>query len=479
MISFQMKKTIVAMTMLLCGSMAFAQTDDPVIMTIAGHPVQRSEFEYSYNKNNSEGVIDKKTVEEYVDLFVNYKLKVQAALDAKLDTMISYQKEFRTYRDQQITPSFVTDEAIEKEALQVYQNTKESIGPRGLIMPAHILILLNQKATDEEQKAAKVRIDSVYQALKQGADFEALAKKVSQDPGSASKGGVLPWIGPNQTLKEFEDAAYALKVGELSQPVLSPAGWHIILMKDRKQLEPYDSLRSDILKFLEARNVRDRLAEQAVDSIAKQRNITRDELLDERSAELQAKDVELDNLVREYHDGLLLYEISNREVWEKAAKDEAGLANYFSKNKKKYKWDQPRYKGMVYHVKEKDDVKAVKNSVKGLEFTQWADKLRKTFNNDSIIRIRVEKGIFKKGDNAFIDKMVFKKKDAKVTPVKDYPIDAVYGKILKKGPEEYEDVKGLVTADYQEELEKGWVATLRRKYQVKVYDEVVKTVNKH
>ena len=202
-------------------------------------------------------------------------------------------------------------------------------------------------------------------------------------------------------------------------------------------------------------------------------------MLDERSAELQAKDVELDNLVREYHDGLLLYEISNREVWEKAAKDEAGLANYFSKNKKKYKWDQPRYKGMVYHVKDKDDVKAVKNSVKGLEFTKWADKLRKTFNNDSIIRIRVEKGIFKKGDNAFIDKMVFKKKDAKVTPVKDYPIDAVYGKILKKGPEEYEDVKGLVTADYQEELEKGWVATLRRKYQVKVYDEVVKTVNKH
>ena len=83
------KKAIAAMTMLLCGSMAFAQSDDPVIMTIAGHPVQRSEFEYSYNKNNAEGVIDKKTVDEYVDLFINYKLKVQAALDAKLDTMKS------------------------------------------------------------------------------------------------------------------------------------------------------------------------------------------------------------------------------------------------------------------------------------------------------------------------------------------------------------------------------------------------------
>lgn len=372
----------------------------------------------------------------------------------------------------------MTDEAIEKEARQVYQNTKDAIGPRGLIMPAHILVLLNQKATDAEQKAAKVRIDSVYQALKQGADFADLAKKVSQDPGSAQKGGVLPWIGPNQTLKEFEDAAYALKIGEMSQPVLSPAGWHIILMKDRKQLEPYDSLRSDILKFLESRNVRERLAEQVVDSVAKQRNISREQLLDERSAELQAKDVELDNLVREYHDGLLLYEISNREVWEKAAKDEAGLANYFSKNKKKYKWDAPRYKGMVYHVKDEADVKAVKKSVKGLEFSKWADKLRKTFNNDSIIRIRVEKGIFKKGDNAFIDKMVFKV-NKPVTPVKDYPIDAVYGKLLKKGPEEYEDVKGLVTADYQEELEKAWVATLRKKYPVQVNQEVVKTVNKH
>ena len=64
-----------------------AQSNDPVIMKIAGTPVTRSEFEYSYNKNNSEGVIDKKSVEEYVDLFVNYKLKVQAALDKRMDTL--------------------------------------------------------------------------------------------------------------------------------------------------------------------------------------------------------------------------------------------------------------------------------------------------------------------------------------------------------------------------------------------------------
>ena len=84
--------------LLLCAGMALAQADDPVIMTVNGKPVQKSEFEYSYNKNNSEGVIDKKTVREYVDLFINYKLKVEAALDAKLDTMKSFQ-DARAYPD--------------------------------------------------------------------------------------------------------------------------------------------------------------------------------------------------------------------------------------------------------------------------------------------------------------------------------------------------------------------------------------------
>ena len=98
------------------------------------------------------------------------------------------------------------------------------------------------------------------------------------------------------------------------------------------------------------------------------------------------------------------------------------------------------------------------------------------FNADSVIRIRVEKGIFKQGDNALIDSVVFKK-DTTVTKVKDYPIDAVYGKVLKKGPEDYTDVRGQVVADYQEQLEKEWVAELRRKYTFEVYPEVLKTVN--
>ena len=465
--------------LLLAAGAATAQ-DDPTVMTINGQPVARSEFEYSYNKNNAEGVIDKKTVEQYVDLFVNYKLKVAAALEARLDTLTSFKQEFAQYRDQQIRPSFVTDSDVEAEARKVYDNTKLAIGPRGLVRPAHIFLYLGQQATPEQQQQAKERIDSIYGALKAGADFADMARRLSQDRGSAANGGLLPWIGPNQTLKEFEDKAYALKDGEMSEPFLSPAGYHIILMKGHKQLEPYDSLRSNILGFLEQRNVRERIARMRIDTIVAHSHgtLTREEVLARRADSLMALDPDLKNLIREYHDGLLLYEISNRTVWDKAARDSAGLEAFFKKNKKKYAWAEPRYKGMAYHVKDEADVEAVKDCVKDLPFTEWADALRNTFNSDSVLRIRVEKGIFKRGDNALIDHEVFKK-DTVVAPTKDYPIDAVYGKLLKKGPEEYTDVIGLVTADYQDMLEKEWVAGLRRKYAVEVNKEVLATVNNH
>lgn len=474
-----MKKTLISMLLLMATALQ-AQTDDPVVMTIAGENVPRSEFEYSYNKNNTDGVIDKKTVEEYVDLFVNYKLKVRAALDARIDTTTAYRKEFAQYRDQQVLPSFVTDDDMLAEAHQVYDQTVRNIGPDGLVMAGHILIRIPQKATDAQQKDARRRIDSVYTALQAGADFEALAKQVSQDPGSAARGGMLGWFSRNQMVKEFEDAAFALQPGEISKPVQSPFGWHIIKMKERKQLEPFDVHKESILRFMEQRGARNAISERKIDAIVKASDgsITREQLMEERTDSLASVDPALRYLIKEYHDGLLLYEISNRTIWDKAAKDDEALALYFKKNKKKYNWDEPRFKGIAYHVKQQSDVKAVAKCVKKLKFDEWNEALRKTFNNDSIIRIRVEKGVFKKGDNALVDREEFKVKDVKVDSVKGYPIDATYGKMLKK-PQDYTDVRGLVVADLQDEMERLWVADLRKKYPVTINEEVLKTINKH
>ena len=373
---------------ILCAfaTLAGAQTSDPVVMTVNGQNVTRSEFEYSYNKNNGDDVIEKTTVEQYVPLFVNYKLKVAAALDARLDTLASFKVEFAKYRDQQVRPTIVTSEDVENEARRIYADRLNMIGDKGLIRPAHILMRLAQKASRAAQDSAKMRIDSIYACLQRGEDFADLATRFSQDPGSAKRGGQLPWICTGQTLKEFEDVAFSLNKGETSKPFLSPVGYHIVKMTDRKQLEPYDSLRANIINFIEKRNLRDAIAQRKVSEMVKSSDgrLTVAEVMQQKADSLAKADEAMKYLIQEYHDGLLLFEVSNREVWEKAAADSVGQMKWYKKYRKK------RY-----------------------------------------------------------------------------------------GKKKFEEVKAAVAADWQDELEKRWVAALRKRYDVVIYDEVLKTVNKH
>ena len=456
---------------------AFAQ-EDPIVMRINGVPVTRSEFEYNYNKNNSEGVIDKKNVEEYAELFVNYKLKVLAALDDHLDTLSSYQKEFHQYRDQQIRPLLVPEGAKEKEVRAYYDGMLARLEGKQLLQPAHILIHLTQDATEEQRTAAKARIDSVYQALKDGADFAELAKQVSQDPGSAARGGMLPWIGPNQLVKEFEDVAYSLEVNEISEPFLMPYGYDVIKLMGKKDLETYEELHDRIMKYLDNQGLENHLAQQVLDSIAGQNEKTIEQILDEKTEEFCAKDDELKYLVQEYHDGLLLFEECNTKIWEPAAKDTLALEGYFKKNKKQYAWKEPHYSGMVYYCKQPTDVKAVQQLVKKLPQDKWMNAIRETFNKDSIM-VRVERRLFKKGDNANIDTLVFKDKSVNLKPVKNYPHVGIFGKVLKKGPAVWTDVSNQVVSDYQRFKEDEFVAELRKRYTVEIDEQVLQTVNNH
>lgn len=465
--------------MLIVASSAGAQTADPVVMTINGNPVLRSEFEYSYNKNNSETVVDKKSVADYVPLFVNYKLKVLAAEVAGIDTTSAFRKEFLSYRDQQVRPSFINDDDVEAEARKIYKETQTRIDSNGgLVRPSHILLMLKQNATQAEQDAAKLRADSIYTALVKGANFADLARRLSDDKGSASRGGDISWVQKGQTVKEFEDVVFAMKKGELSKPFLSPFGYHIVKLMDKQNFFPYDTLRADIRRFIDQRGLRDHIVSQKLDSLAKaaQPATTVQSLLDKRADKMTAKDPALRNLIREYHDGLLLYEISNRLVWDKAAKDEAGLAAFFKKNRKRYAWTEPRFKGIAYNCKNAADVEAVKRSIKKVDFDDWAETLRKQFN-DSTLRIKVVKGIFKKGDNALVDREIFQV-DTTYTAPKGYEHTAVFGKKLK-APKTYDDVRELVVADYQEYLEKQWIADLRKQYPVVLNEEALATVNKH
>lgn len=469
---------------LLCTAIAalpmMAQADDPIVMTINGEDITRSEFEYSYNKNNTDLVVDKASLDEYVELFVNYKLKVAAAKDAQLDTMAAFQKEMAEYRAQQAEEYLIDSAFIEKEARKTYELTAQSVGPEGQFQAAHILIRLPQQASAAEQARAKQRIDSIYAVLKHGADFAEMAKKHSEDPGSARDGGMLPWLIKGQLLKEFEAVALAMQPGEMSQPVLSPVGYHIIYMNDRKAFEPYEYHREAILEYLDQRGIRAQAKRSMGEKLARRmgRGITPQQALDRAEKELETKHPEFGFLMKEFYEGSLLYEISVREVWEKAANDEKGLEKFFKKNKKNYNYDEPVYRGLVVHCASDEILNGVKKLVKKLPQEEWVKSIRSAYNSDSLVQVRMVRGPFTVGKSVHADYYAFGVGERPDT-MPSFPAVGVVGKLQKKGPDTYKDVRSEVTADYQNLLEKQWVSELRKRYTVILYPEALATVNKH
>ena len=477
-----MKKITFLAASLMMGLSAVAQTADPVIMRVNGKSITRSEFEYSFNKNNSDGVLDKKTVEEYVPLYVDFKLKVAEAESQRLDTLSALRKELDSYKEQMVIPTIVDSAYIEREARRTYDNTASRFEGQDLLTASHILALMRQDATAEQQAAAKARIDSIYNVLKAvpkgqlAEKFAELAKEKSDDQGSAQRGGALGQFGKGMMIPDFENAAYALKAGEMSAPIKSTVGWHIIYMEDRHPFESYEFHHDNIIKFLDQRGIKEASANAYLDSVSNERHITRAELVDELHKQMMEKDAELKNLSQEYYDGTLMYEVTKKDVWDKAQQNTAAQEAYFKAHKKDYAWDAPRFCGIVIHTKDAATMKKVKTLLKGADEENWA-KTAVSLNNDSVKIVRVERGIFKQGDNANVDRLVFGQK-TELKPMTGYPVTDVWGK-KAKAPRTSKDVKGQVTTDYQNAEEKLWVEGLRKKFAVEVCDDVVKTVNKH
>ena len=474
-------KRIAFLTFALAAAFSVqAQVADPVIMVINGQPVTRSEFEYSYNKNtNIEGAVEQKSLEEYADMFINYKLKVVAAEEAQLDTLSSFRREFYQYRDMQLTPFLIDTVYIDSIAHAVYQRTVDQMQGKDMLHLSHILIPVKQSDGEDAVKRARQTTDSIATCLKNGEDFATLAKKYSQDPGSARNGGELPWIGPGMVIKEFEDEAYKLKNGETSAPVQTSFGFHIIHMIERKQLDPFDTLRNEILSSLRRQGIEEQSAEERINKIVKQSNgtLTREAVLDSvLAANIEGGNNDLRYLVQEYHDGLLLYEISKRTVWDPAQQDSMALESLFSSHKSDYAWTEPHFKGYVVYAKSAKGLKKAVKALRKATEANWRNVLKETVNKDSIEAKAFGPYLVKKGENPVVDWKVFGGNEAKQD--KKFPNTGVAGKTLKQ-PKSYKDVKTEVVNDLQDRLMNDWIASLRKKYSVVVNRDVLSTVNKH
>lgn len=609
-------------------------------MTVDGRDVHVSEFEYLYNKNNSQQ-LQQQPLDEYLKMFIDYKLKVADAEHAGLQDTPSFLNEFNNYRAELASPYLrsqavedsLVNEAYSHRLFDVYvshimlPNTPDGAkaadsllmaikcgklsfedaaaansidrgsssrgGKMGFVVPdrfpwpfekaaydtaagqlspvvnsgmgyhiirvesrtpsageveaSHILLLTRGKSPEEAAKQ-KERIDSLYNVIAGGADFAELAKKYSEDPGSAKNGGSLGYFGRGVMVPEFEEAAFALEDGEVSKPFASAFGYHIIkrnghrgacaldeamrkqlvaaMQRDERGRAPEEVRIAELMGLYNAAlnrpvldavhgaiktagtldsvtvaslnamtapvatfkggsvsvaDVTSKLMATAVpdaDAAIVRFDMYADEAL--RNAVLDAVRNDLAetepayrNLVNEYRDGILLYEIANRKVWDRASKDHDGLAAFFKKNAGKYRWEQPKFKSYVFFATNDSILdKAVEyaDSLSTADPAVFTQDMRKRFGRD----IKIERVIAAKGENAITDYLGFgAEKPAADSKNKWTSYKAYKCRILEQ-PEEAADVRGAAVTDYQAKLEADWLKELHKRYKVKVNKKVFK-----
>lgn len=192
-----------------------------VLFTFGNKSVTRNEFLKAFKKNNNGTAPTEQAYTDYLELYIRFKLKVQAALDMRLDTLATQQAELNSFRSQ-IVESYMKDEAVVNELINeaIVRGQKD-------IHLAHIFVAIKRGATGEEIKAAQNKINEAYSQLQKGQDFAKVAKSVSEDPSVAANNGDIGYITALVLPYDLETAVYNTPVGKYSAPVRSKSGFHI------------------------------------------------------------------------------------------------------------------------------------------------------------------------------------------------------------------------------------------------------------
>ncbi|MEZ4857196.1 MAG: peptidylprolyl isomerase [Flavobacteriaceae bacterium] len=630
---------------------SFGQKGKDVLLTIDGNPVYAKEFKRVYNKNlDLVQEESQKSVDGYLNLFIEYKLKVAEAYAQNLNKNAEYISDFSKY-EEQLSRNYIYDTKVAEDLLQeayerglveleashilikcdldafpqdsltaynkifeirkralsgedfneLAKKTSEEPGvleregelgyfsvftmvypfeteayntPVGEISNIvrtqfgyHIIKVTNKRKKlptinvshimvstmkDTNTTRAKERINEIYGLLKQGESFENLAKQYSDDKATAAKGGELRAFSKGDLkAPTFEEAAYALQnPGDISEPVKTDFGWHIIRLEKRNTIPTFEEQKKELetkinsgdrLKIVSS-SIKNKIKKKygftgydylpffqkyVNDSVLirkwkyvaisekdnktiftigtkshsyhefanyiferqdkaklyKQKKLFLETLYDEFETdmlnnyfkeELEKENDEYAGIIQEYRDGLLIFEVMEKNVWSKAKKDTLEQKEFFNKNIDKYQWKK-RVDAFIFNSSKKENLLEVQNL---LQQNKTPEEIKAQMNKDNKVNILLTSGVFE-----LDSKEIPSNFEAKEGLSKIYEGDTTFtllqvNAIVPPGPKKMEEVKGRVISDYQNEVEKNWVQSLKEKYEVEVNNNTLKKIKK-
>ncbi len=200
------------------------------VLTVGEESVSLADFEHIFLKNNRDSIITEAALDEYMELFINFKLKVQAAEALGMDTVETFQKELAGYRTQLARPYLTNNELLDELVRQAWERKQEEVRAR------HILVSCSAQANRADTMKAWKRANAMRTRILNGEDFEAVAlsKAGSDDPSVRDNGGDLGWFSAFQMVYPFEEAAYTTAVGDLSSIVRTRYGYHFLEVTGRR-----------------------------------------------------------------------------------------------------------------------------------------------------------------------------------------------------------------------------------------------------
>ena len=659
-----MKKLLVLLAVMM-PSLLFAQGwKNKTLITIGDREISAKEFMEVYEKNNvNSEVIDKKNVDEYLDMYINFKLKVIEAENLKMDSLPKFVKEYEGYRKQLAKPYFTnesaTDQLIEEayermqwdvnashilitcdphavpadtlkaynKALEVrkrilngedfgdvavevsddptvhdtiinkrfYKGNRGNLGyftvfymvypfetgvyntkvgelsmpvrtdygyhiikvhsktpACGIVRVAHIFLQVDKNDPEKSDSLVRLKAFNVYKEIeKDGSNWDNIVKKYSEDQGSAQHGGVITPFKVSQIVPEFVTAVKQLEINGVSEPVKTNYGYHIIKLISESGVRSFEDEQENIKKSVE-KDMRANVSEETVlkrlkkenkykeytkvkdafiatiDSTLKEGKYVVAEGVDENKtlfklmkqeykigdfikyiqknqkpqpfmssgsyayqlydefvkesvfayedAHLEEKYPDFKLLVREYHDGILLFDLMDKEVWKKAELDTVGIREFYENNKTNYMWGE-RVKTIVITVKNDESLARAEEIIRQ-DLT--ADSIRSIVKEESLKGVIVKSPYFQHGDNVDIDETEWVAGTVRVVPstVDNTTKLIKIVEVRQPEPKTYREARGVIISAYQTKLETDWLEKLKANYPVTVDEKILEKVKK-